>query len=64
MENDAGETRSLEIEPSGLLTAQTDPRGNRSQYFFDLLGRITRASDAAGASRTSSRPPVINFMFS
>ena len=34
----------------GNMKSQTDPDGNKTQWFYDALGRVTREEDPAGAS--------------
>ena len=45
----------LAYTADGLLTGLTNPRGQVSAYAFDAQGRLIRATDPTGATKTLAR---------
>jgi fibro-slime domain-containing protein/RHS repeat-associated protein len=41
-----------EYNHDGLITTEIDPRGNRTEYVYDLAGRVTLSRDALGNETT------------
>ncbi|MEK8019718.1 MAG: RHS repeat-associated core domain-containing protein, partial [Candidatus Parabeggiatoa sp.] len=53
--NPAGEAYQLQYTADGLLTAFIDPRGHKSVYQYDDLGRFVEDTNAAGGGWTLAR---------
>ena len=55
MTNPASEAYQLQYTADGLLTAFIDPRGHKSVYQYDDLGRFVEDTNAAGGGWTLAR---------
>ncbi|UCG11003.1 MAG: hypothetical protein JSU72_10540, partial [Deltaproteobacteria bacterium] len=50
-----GGTYSFDYTPDGLMTAKSEPEGNRFEHIFDQVGRLTHATDQQGGHWTYTR---------